>query len=150
MEIKEFFRSKDRTHWLAMIQTCDWPAGQFLYELLTTNQIHKFCGEHVRLFLLTDGTKLAAFCTLSDVDDIKKTDKSPWIGFVYTYPAYRGRHYMRTLLNFACETARNDGAEEVFVATGETGLYEKYGFSFYDMMKNAVGVQSKVYRKELS
>ena len=45
MEIKEFFRSKDRTHWLAMIQTCDWPAGQFLYELLTTNQIHKFCGE---------------------------------------------------------------------------------------------------------
>ena len=92
MEIKEFFRSKDRTHWLAMIQTCDWPAGQFLYELLTTNQIHKFCGEHVRLFLLTDGTKLAAFCTLSDVDDIKKTDKSPWIGFVYTYPAYRGRY----------------------------------------------------------
>lgn len=74
MEIKEFFRSKDRTHWLAMIQTCDWPAGQFLYELLTTNQIHKFCGEHVRLFLLTDGTKLAAFCTLSDVDDIKKTE----------------------------------------------------------------------------
>ncbi len=50
MEIKEFFRSKDRTHWLAMIQICDWPAGQFLYELLTTNQIHKFCGEHVRLF----------------------------------------------------------------------------------------------------
>lgn len=57
---------------------------------------------------------------------------------------------MRTLLNFACETARNDGAEEVFVATGESGLYEKYGFSFYDMMENAVGVQSKVYRKELS
>lgn len=57
---------------------------------------------------------------------------------------------MRTLLNFACETARNDGAEEVFVATGETGLYEKYGLSFYDMMENAVGVQSKVYRKELS
>ena len=37
---------------------------------------------------------------------------------------------MRTLLNFACETARNDGAEEVFVATGETGLYENMAFPF--------------------
>lgn len=149
MEIKEYFSTKDQAHWLEEIRKSDWSAGQFLYELLSKNEIHEFCGEYVRLFLLTEGEKLVSFCTLSDIDDIKHTDLGPWIGFVYTFPQYRGHRYMELLLDHACRTAKEDGAEKVFIATGETGLYETYGYSFYQMMENAVGVMSRVYRKDL-
>ena len=85
MEIKEYFSTKYQAHWLEEIRQSDWSAGQFLYELLSKNEIHEFCGNHVRLFLLTEGKKLVSFCTLSDIDDIKNTDLGPWIGFVYTW-----------------------------------------------------------------
>ena len=150
MEIKEYFSTKYQAHWLEEIRQSDWSAGQFLYELLSKNEIHEFCGNYVRLFLLTEGKKLVSFCTLSDIDDIKNTDLGPWIGFVYTFPQYRGHRYMGLLLDHACRTAKEDGAGEVFTATGETGLYETYGYSFYQMMENAVGVMSRVYRKDLS
>jgi len=41
--------------------------------------------------MLTDGEKLVAFCTFAPRDEIWPTDLTPWIGFVYTYPEYRGR-----------------------------------------------------------
>lgn len=46
---------------------------------------------------------------------------------------------MGRLLDFACQTAKNDGAKQVYISTGETGLYEKYGYSFYQMMKDMNG-----------
>lgn len=55
MEIKEYFSTKYQAHWLEEIRQSDWSAGQFLYELLSKNEIHEFCGNHVRLFLLTEG-----------------------------------------------------------------------------------------------
>ena len=55
MEIKEYFSTKYQAHWLEEIRQSDWSAGQFLYELLSKNEIHEFCGNYVRLFLLTEG-----------------------------------------------------------------------------------------------
>lgn len=56
---------------------------------------------------------------------------------------------MGRLLDFACQTAKNDGAKQVYISTGETGLYEKYGYSFYQMMKDMNGEDSRVYKKEI-
>lgn len=149
MEIKELYSIENREYWIAQIKKSDWAAGQFLYELITKNKLKELCGETTKVFLLTDGGQLVSFCTLAELDDVRDTDIGPWIGFVYTFPQFRGHRHMGSLLDFAYQTAKNDGAKQVYISTGETGLYEKYGYSFYQMMKDMNGEDSRVYKKEI-
>ena len=44
------------------------------------------------------------------------------------------------------EQAENDGYEYIYISTGEIGLYEKYGYSFWKNMKDMHGDDSRVYR----
>lgn len=145
MDVKEFYSIADQEYWLSQIKKCDWGAGQYLYDLLCKNELKKLCGETTRVFLLADNRELVSFCTLAEVDDIRDSELSPWIGFVYTFPQYRGHRYMGILLEFAYLTAKSDGARHLYISTGETGLYEKYGYSFYQEMKDMNGEDSRVY-----
>lgn len=65
------------------------------------------------------------------------------------YGDFAGHRYMGILLDAAYDAARKDGAKEIYISTGETGLYEKYGYSFYRMMKDMHGEDSRVYRREV-
>ena len=149
MEIKELFCTENKEYWIEQIGKSDWSAGQFLYQLLTENRLKKLCGETTRVFMLTDDEKLVAFCALEELDDVRDTELGPWIGFVYTFPQYRGHRHMGILLDAAYDAAKIDGAKEIYISTGETGLYEKYGYSFYQMMKDMHGEDSRVYRREV-
>ena len=149
MQIIDYFKCADQSHWIDEIDKCDWRAGSFLRGLLLENRLKEMCGESTRLLLLTDGDKLVSFCTLAEHDDIRDTDLTPWIGFVYTYPEYRGHRYVGRLLEKACELAKEKGHRNVYISTNEDGLYEKYGFSFWKMMKDMEGSDSKVYKMEL-
>ena len=124
----------------------DWGAGQYLYDLLRRDEIKELCGATTRVFLLTDNRQLVSFCTLAETDDVRNIGLNPWIGFVYTFPQYRGHRYMGILLEHAYEIAKNDGATQLYISTGETGLYEKYGYSFYQIMKDMHGENSRIYR----
>lgn len=147
MEIKEFYcLEEDKEYWLYQIKKSDWGAGQYLYDLLRRNELKKLCGETTRVFLLTDNRQLVSFCTLAENDDVRNTGLNPWIGFVYTFPQYRGHRYMGILLEFAYEIAKSDGAKQLYISTGDTGLYEKYGYSFYQIMKDMHGEDSRIYR----
>ena len=90
-----------------------------------------------------------SFCTLAPMDDIQPTELAPWIGFVYTFPEYRGHHYAGVLLDYAecLATAMDYGY--IYISTGHTGLYEKYGYEFYRLEKDIEGGDSRVYRKDL-
>lgn len=149
MQIIDFYECADQSHWIDEIDKCDWRAGAFLRSLLLENRLKELCGESTRLLLLADGEKLVSFCTLAEQDDIRDTDITPWIGFVYTYPEYRGHRYVGRLLERACELAKEDGHKHVYISTNEDGLYEKYGFSFWKMMKDMEGSDSKVYKTDL-
>ena len=149
MQIIDFYECEDQSHWIDEIDKCDWRAGAFLRSLLLENRLKELCGESSRLLLLADGEKLVSFCTLAELDDIRDTDLTPWIGFVYTYPEYRGHRYVGRLLERACELAKEDGHKHVYISTNEDGLYEKYGFSFWKMMKDMEGSDSKVYKIDL-
>jgi GNAT superfamily N-acetyltransferase len=146
MEVKEYYSLDDKEYWLNQIKKSDWEAGQFLYELLSKNELRRLCGETTKVFLLTDHQQLVSFCTLAEMDDVRDTELKPWIGFVYTFPQYRGHRYMGILLEYAYTTAKSDGFRQLYISTGETGLYEKYGYSFYQMMKDMHGEDSRVYR----
>lgn len=149
MNIIEYFSAEDQEHWLARIKECEWGAAQFLCELLRDKKLKGLTGENTRLLMLTEGEKLVSFCTLAEKDDIQPTELTPWIGFVYTRPEYRGRRLMGELLRYAEELARAEGKERVYISTNHTGLYEKYGYAFYAMMKDVEGEDSRVYMKRL-
>ena len=147
MKIIDFYSSPDREHWLSQLRLCDWGAGPFLCELIDGERFHAALGGTSKLLLLTEGEKLVSFCTLAERDDIPDTELTPWVGFVYTYPEYRGRRCFGLLLAECERLAAEAGFEAVCISTDHVGLYEKYGCEFYDTMTDTHGGESRVYIK---
>lgn len=151
MEIVEYFTSGNQQHWLEEIRKSDWGAGQFLYRLLRDGKLKETVGQMALVPMLVEKStrKLVSYCTFAPLDDIQPTNLSPWIGFVYTFPAFRGHRYAGQLLDWAESLATVMGKEAVYISTGHTGLYERYGYCFFGLYKDISGDDSRVYRKEL-
>ena len=150
MTVLEFFSSDNQNHWLEEIRKSDWGAGTYLYELLRDNKLKELCGDPTKVLLLTEGDSLVSFCTYAPNDDIPNTPLTPWVGFVYTFPQFRGKRCMGILFDHVNKMALKEGHEFIHVSTWEIGLYEKYGFSFLQHMKDVHGDESRVYRKKVS
>lgn len=149
MELIEYFGSDEQAHWLSRIRESDWGAGQYLAQLLQEGKLQQLVGENTKVLLLTEGKELVSFCTLAERDDIQPTELTPWIGFVYTFPAWRGRRCAGVLLGYAEALAEESGMACVHISTNHVGLYEKYGYTFHAMMKDIGGEDSRVYIKRL-
>ena len=149
MEFLEYFSSKNKEHWLSKIEGCDWDAGKYLAYLLKTNGLFDLVGEGSRVLMLTDGDELVSFCTLAKYDDVQPTELTPWSGWIYTFPVYRGRRLAGKLLEYAENLARKDGAVALHISTNHDGLYEKYGYEFLKYEKDVEGEDTKVYIKRL-
>ena len=145
MEVIEYFAARNQEYWLSQIKESDWVAGQFLYGLLKDNQFHDYTDKNAKILMLVDKNNLVSFCTLSDQDDIESPQLMPWIGFVYTFPKYRGNRYAGRLINYAADLAKKDGHSEIYVSTDQEGIYEKYMFEFAEVMKDRRGGESRVY-----
>ena len=148
MDILDYESTVRPEWWLKQIGDCDWAGARYLYTLLTENRFHELCGGKARLLLLTDGTKLVSFCTYAEKDDIPDTELTPWMGFVYTRPDYRGRRLIGRLIPRVKKMARDDGYDALWISTGETGLYEKYGAEYVTDMTDARGGNSRIYRMD--
>ena len=150
MIIQEFFSSDNKDHWIKEMKNCDWGAGQWLGELLEQQKLTEMVGSGAMVPMLTDGDKLVSFCTLAPLDEIQPTDLSPWIGFVYTFPEYRGHRYAGMLIDWCESKATAMGRENIYISTNHCGLYEKYGYEFLNMQTAIDGEESRVYFKSLS
>lgn len=150
MQVIDFFHCDRPEHWLRQIEKSDWGAGQYLYRLLKENKLKDAVGENAKVLMLTDGDELVSFCTYAEKDDIQPTDLTPWMGFVYTFPKHRGHRYVGQLFLEIEKLAGEENVQDVFISTNHTGLYEKYGCEFYQMMKDMEGEPSRVYRKHVS
>ena len=148
MDILDYENTVKPEWWLKQLAGCDWTAGQYLHTLLAEGWFHEMCGEKAKLLLLADGSRLVSFCTYAERDDIPGKDLTPWMGFVYTHPDYRGRRLMGRLIARVKELAREDGFETIYISTGETGLYEKYGAEFMTVMKDRHDADSRIYRMD--
>ncbi len=149
MNIIEYFSTENKEYWLSKINESDWGAGQFLYDLMKNQKLKQYVGENTKVLLLVDGENLVSFCTLAEKDDIQPTELTPWIGWVYTFPEYRGNHYVGKLLSYAETLAKKDGIKNIYISTNHDGLYEKYGYEFYRVMKDMNGEDSRVYVRYL-
>lgn len=149
MKVIDYFSEENKEKWLSQMGTCDWGAGQYLHELLKSEKLKQLVGETTRVLLLVKGENLVSFCTLAEKDDIQPTELTPWIGWVYTFPAYRGKRYAELLLQHAEKLAKADGHQQVHISTNHVGLYEKFGYEFWKTMKDIEGEDSRVYVKQL-
>lgn len=149
MQVIDFFESGKQAQWLSQIERSDWSAGSFLAKLLRENRFFEAVGAHSRVLLLTEGDTLISYCTFAEKDDIQPTDLTPWIGFVYTFPAYRGHRYAGLLFKEAERLARAEQIESIYLSTNHIGLYEKYGFSYLTMLRDMDGEPSRIYIKKV-
>lgn len=152
MEILNFFDSDDQQHWLAEIRKGDWGAAKFLAELLEKGSFMETLCEpenNGRLFLLTEGERLLSFLTLTRQDCVRDLTKMPWIGFVYTFPEYRGQGCCRRLMAYAEKEAAKLGYNEVYVATDHEDLYEHMGYTYIGSVTDVYNEESRVYQKKI-
>ena len=151
MRIFEYFAldARERVYWLDEIEKGDWKAAKFLARQLRDGRVHALFGERSLLLLGIEGGALAAFCTLVERDDVDAPQLTPWIGFVYVFPRYRGKRRSGEMIERACAIARERGFERVYLSTNHVGLYEKYGFSYLLDAKDTWGDDTRVYSKTL-
>lgn len=149
MRIIEYYSSDKREYWLSKIEKCRWGAGKFLSHLLKTDSLYSLVGEGARVLMLVEGDELISFCTLAKYDDVQPTDLTPWIGWLYTFPSYRGNRCAGKLLEYAEKLAKAKGACAVHISTNHDGFYEKYGYEFYKYERDVEGESTKVYIKRL-
>lgn len=149
MKIIEYFSTENKEYWLSKMKQSDWGAGQYLHELLKNQKLKQLVGENTKVLMLVDGKELVSFCTFAEKDDIQPTDLTPWIGWVYTFPDYRGNRCAQKLLSHAETLAEEAGIKNIYISTNHTGLYEKYGYEFFKMMKDVNGEDTRVYVKNL-
>lgn len=149
MKVISFFESNRQAHWLDEIAKCDWSAGALLQELLSKGTFFDAVGEGSRVLLLTDGDELVSFCTYAQKDDIQPTELTPWMGFVYTFPPYRGHRCVGYLFTEIERLAKQEHVANVYISTNHVGLYEKYGCEYHTQMKDMDGEASRVYIKRI-
>ncbi len=150
MRVIDYFDCDNPEYWLCQIGKSDWGAGQFLYNLLSENKFKNVVGENSKVLMLTNENELVSFCTYAEKDDIQPTELTPWIGFVYTFPEYRGHRYVGYLFQEIEKLAKAENVQDIFISTNHIGLYEKYGCEFYQMMNDMNGEPSRVYRKHVN
>ena len=148
-KILEYFTCENKEHWLREIQKSDWGAGQYLYSLLKENKLKALVGATTLVLMLADGDKLVSFCTLAPLDDVQPTSYTPWVGFVYTFPEYRGQHCAGRLLDCAESIAAVMERKYTYISTNHIGLYEKYGYTFLETAEDISGGETRIYRKAL-
>lgn len=148
MEIIDYFKSDNPAHWLAEIKKSDWRAAPTLARFIEENSFHKNLGTGT-LLLLAEGDRLVSFVTLAQRDCIDDDELSPWIGFVYTFPEYRGHRHVGKLIRRCEEIAAENGVPKIFVCTDHVGLYEKYGFSYMENRVDIYGGDSRLYFKTI-
>lgn len=149
MEVINFFESDKQEHWLAQIAESDWSAGDLLYRFLRDGTFFDAVGDGSKMLLLVDGDALISYCTYAKLDDIRPTELSPWIGFVYTFPAYRGHRYVGLLLEHADRLAKEEQVSEMYISTNHIGLYEKYGCAFKTLALDWEGEWSRIYVRKV-
>ncbi len=149
MQVNNFFEIDDKEHWINEIERSDWRAGPFLSRLLRNGEFFDAVGEDSRVLLLTEGNELISYCTFAEKDDIQPTDLTPWVGFVYTFPEHRGHRYAGLLFDEVERLAKERQVTDVYLSTNHIGLYEKYGWEFFDMMVDMDGEPSRVYVKKI-
>lgn len=149
MDIISYFECNQQAKLREAIAACDWSAARFLVELLEKGTFDETLGGWGELYLLMDGGNLVSFATFTGQDAVRDESLTPWIGFVYTVPEYRGHRYAGQVLAHAEAQAAKRGYRKIYIATDHIGLYEKYGYAYQENRVDCWGDDMRVLYKNL-
>lgn len=149
MHIIHYFQQNDPSIYLEHLKNIDWSAAKFLVSLLEEGRFHEMLGGWGDILMLMDEDKLVSFATFAGQDSVRDENLTPWIGFVWTEPAYRGHRHAGKLLAYAEELAARKGYTKIYIATDHVGLYEKYGYAFQEDRVDFWGESQRVLYKSL-
>ena len=108
-----------------MADRCSWRAGPLLAEKMKKNDFK----EWERVCAACVGGKVAGFCIVAEKDELpEKYPFTPFIGFVFVAEEYRGKRLSEKMIQHGAAYACHLGYEQIYIMSGEIGLYEKYGF----------------------
>ncbi len=86
-------------------------------------------------YLCADGNRIVGGLGVIENDFHDRKDLTPNVCAVYTEEAYRGKGIAGRLLNMAVDDLRSKGVSPVYLVTGHTGFYERYGWEFLCMVQ---------------
>ena len=130
----------------AFAENCSWGAGKALAAMMRENRFSK----NERVFTARDGDEIVGFCTLTMKDELPEDSPySPFVGFVFVEEHARGRRISEKLIDKAAEWARYKGFDTLYITSGETGLYEKYGFENIGSCKTIYGTTEQLFARKL-
>lgn len=142
MEIREI-NNKDIL-WNKLIEfadKCSWRAGSFFAKKLRNNDFANW----ERVFIATIEDHIIGYCTFTEKDCILSDLYTPFIGFIFIDENFRGQRTSQKLINEAINYARENNFKKVYIASGEIGLYEKYGFRKIDEIKDKHGNIEQIF-----
>ena len=105
-------------------QNCSWKAGKSLAQKILESKFE----EWERVIVAIENENIAGFCSFTKKDSIEDMEYTPYIGYMFVSELYRGERLSEGLIRVAINYAKKIGFNEVYIVSGEIGLYEKYGF----------------------
>ena len=148
--IETFRMTKGHKFWDVTInfaENCSWKAGPFLAKEMRADNFKDW--ERV-IVACVDG-KVAGFCTFTEKDELPdKYDFTPFIGFVFVGEEYRGHRVSELLINSASEYSYELGYQQIYIMSGEIGLYEKYGFKKIGDYETIYGSVDQLFVKAIA
>lgn len=132
---------------ISLAAKCLWKAGPYLAEKMKNNEF----AEWERVFAACVDGKVVGFCTLAEKDELPpKYEVTPFIGFVFVDEQYRGKRLSELMLKRATSYAYELGYKKIYIMSGETGLYEKYGFKKLGDYETIYGSIDRLFVKSTS
>ena len=128
-------------------EACSWRAGPQLAEAMRADG---FPGWE-RVFAARADDSFAGYCTLTAHDEMPEDcGYTPFVGFVFVDERFRGQRLSGKLIEAACARARELGFKNIYIMSGEVGLYEKYGFEKLGDMETIYGTTDQLFVRALA
>ena len=126
----------------AFAEQCSWRAGPALARQMRSGVLTDW----ERVFAVAEDGRIAGFCTLTRYDELPpERGLSPFVGFVFVDEAFRGRRLSGRLIEEAARYAASLGFANLYVMSGEEGLYEKFGFAPIGWEKTIYGPTERLF-----
>ncbi|MCH5317724.1 MAG: GNAT family N-acetyltransferase [Eubacterium sp.] len=143
VSIKQYFElNRDKVE--ADIRNSSWVGGARLADMIKNNEF----SEWETAFLAIADNQIVGFCTILKEDYYPENMYSPWISNVFVDDKYRGNRISERLIDFAARYAKEHGFDKVYIPTDIIGLYEKYGFTKIDELKNYEGNIDSIFMRK--
>ncbi len=129
---------------ISFAETCSWKAGPYLAKKMRNNEF----AEVERVIVATENDSPVGYCTFSLKDELPEdSEYSPFIGFVFVDENCRGKRISEKMIAAALDYAESNGYETVYILSGESGLYEKYGFENIRDVGTIYGTVDHLFQK---